>query len=59
MQMSNTLPRVAATADEVDAYGKGKRFYNWDAGQRHAIKKGTARRERRSARREIRDPRTW
>jgi hypothetical protein len=60
MQMSTTLPMISHTADERDAFDRnGRHVHNWDAGQRKAIKSGAARRDRRTTRRTLRDPRTW
>ena len=53
--MGNDFRRRVVTADEYDAYTKWRSFLIWHAGDVKAIKRRTHRRERREARRLIRD----
>lgn len=48
------MARPSLTADETDAFGRYRRSHTWKAGQRKAIKRTASRRDRRSARSELR-----
>jgi hypothetical protein len=59
MDISNTLPRISVTAEERMAHGFIKRYSNWDAGERKAIKRSGNRRNRRADRITLRNPANW
>jgi len=47
--------RKRVDADEFDAFGKYKHWFNWGPGVRRYIKNKANRRERREAKQEIKD----
>ncbi len=44
--MTDTEPRRAVNADEVDAHSRFRHYLSWRPGQRAAVKRRTNRRER-------------
>ena len=48
------IKRICTTGDEVMAFSNEKKYMNWSAGQRKAIKVRTNRRERREGKVDLR-----